>query len=44
MSLKLPITKKRMFIAETLEDDKPKESLQKAFRRMDDIIKELVNC
>ncbi|MDX4038793.1 ArsS family sensor histidine kinase [Aliarcobacter skirrowii] len=38
--LKTPITK-AMFIAETLEDDKTKESLQKAFRRMDDIIKEL---
>ncbi|MDX4059879.1 ArsS family sensor histidine kinase [Aliarcobacter skirrowii] len=38
--LKTPITK-AMFIAETLEDDKTRESLQKAFRRMDDIIKEL---
>lgn len=38
--LKTPITK-AMFIAETLEDDKTKESLQKAFKRMDDIIKEL---
>jgi len=38
--LKTPITK-AMFIAETLEDDKTRENLQKAFRRMDDIIKEL---
>ena len=38
--LKTPITK-AMFIAETLEDNKTKDSLQKAFRRMDDIIKEL---
>lgn len=38
--LKTPITK-AMFIAETLEDDKKKETLQKAFHRMDDIIKEL---
>ena len=38
--LKTPITK-AMFIAETLEDDKKKETLQRAFQRMDDIIKEL---
>ncbi len=38
--LKTPITK-AMFIAETLEDKKKREMLQKAFHRMDDIIKEL---
>ncbi|WP_321312792.1 ArsS family sensor histidine kinase [Halarcobacter sp.] len=38
--LKTPITK-AMFIAETLEDDKKRETLQRAFKRMDDIIKEL---
>lgn len=38
--LKTPITK-AMFIAETLEDDKARQNLQKAFKRMDDIIKEL---
>ncbi|WP_072682330.1 ArsS family sensor histidine kinase [Arcobacter sp. LA11] len=38
--LKTPITK-AMFIAETLEDEKKKEMLQRAFHRMDDIIKEL---
>ncbi len=38
--LKTPITK-AMFIAETLEDDKARLTLQKAFKRMDDIIKEL---
>lgn len=38
--LKTPITK-AMFIAETLEDDKSRENLQRAFKRMDDIIKEL---
>ncbi|RXJ93336.1 two-component sensor histidine kinase [Malaciobacter molluscorum] len=38
--LKTPITK-AMFIAETLEDEKSKQMLQKAFKRMDDIIKEL---
>lgn len=38
--LKTPITK-AMFIAETLEDDKTRDNLQRAFRRMDDIIKEL---
>lgn len=38
--LKTPITK-AMFIAETLEDDKTRENLQRAFKRMDDIIKEL---
>ncbi len=38
--LKTPITK-AMFIAETLEDEKKKITLQKAFKRMDDIIKEL---
>lgn len=38
--LKTPITK-AMFIAETLEDEKSKLMLQKAFKRMDDIIKEL---
>jgi len=38
--LKTPITK-AMFIAETLDNDKKRETLQKAFQRMDDIIKEL---
>jgi len=38
--LKTPITK-AMFIAETLDDDKKRETLQRAFKRMDDIIKEL---
>ncbi|WP_424688398.1 ArsS family sensor histidine kinase [Halarcobacter ebronensis] len=38
--LKTPITK-AMFIAETLEDEKKRDMLQKAFHRMDDIIKEL---
>ncbi len=38
--LKTPITK-AMFIAETLEDNKKREILQRAFHRMDDIIKEL---
>jgi len=38
--LKTPITK-AMFIAETLKDEKKKNMLQKAFQRMDDIIKEL---
>ncbi len=38
--LKTPITK-AMFIAETIEDDKTKENLKKAFVRMDTIIKEL---
>ncbi len=38
--LKTPITK-AMFIAETLKDEKKREMLQKAFHRMDDIIKEL---
>ncbi len=38
--LKTPITK-AMFIAETLEDEKKKITLQKAFKRMDDIIREL---
>jgi len=38
--LKTPITK-AMFIAETLEDERSKMMLQKAFKRMDDIIKEL---
>ncbi|XPV68924.1 MAG: ArsS family sensor histidine kinase [Halarcobacter sp.] len=38
--LKTPITK-AMFIAETLDDDKKRNTLQKAFHRMDDIIKEL---
>jgi len=38
--LKTPITK-AMFIAETLEDEKARNNLQKAFKRMDDIIKEL---
>ncbi len=38
--LKTPITK-AMFIAETLEDEKKKDILQRAFHRMDDIIKEL---
>lgn len=38
--LKTPITK-AMFIAETLDNEKTRDNLQKAFRRMDDIIKEL---
>ena len=38
--LKTPITK-AMFIAETLENEKTRDNLQKAFKRMDDIIKEL---
>lgn len=38
--LKTPITK-AMFIAETLEDEKKRDMLQRAFHRMDDIIKEL---
>jgi len=38
--LKTPITK-AMFIAETINDDKKRDTLQKSFRRMDDIIKEL---
>lgn len=38
--LKTPITK-AMFIAENLEDKKQRDNLQKAFKRMDDIIKEL---
>lgn len=38
--LKTPITK-AMFIVETLENESSKEYLQKAFKRMDDIIKEL---
>ena len=38
--LKTPITK-AMFIAETLNDDNKRETLQRAFKRMDDIIKEL---
>ncbi|MGB6329919.1 MAG: ArsS family sensor histidine kinase [Halarcobacter sp.] len=38
--LKTPITK-AMFIAETLEDEKKRDILQRAFHRMDDIIKEL---
>lgn len=38
--LKTPITK-AMFIAETLDDDKARDTLQRAFKRMDDIIKEL---
>ena len=38
--LKTPITK-AMFIAETLNDENKKDTLQRAFKRMDDIIKEL---
>ena len=38
--LKTPITK-AMFIAETLDNEQTRDNLQKAFRRMDDIIKEL---
>lgn len=38
--LKTPITK-AMFIAETLDNEKTRDNLQRAFRRMDDIIKEL---
>jgi len=38
--LKTPIAK-AMFIAETLDDEKTRNNLQKAFKRMDDIIKEL---
>lgn len=38
--LKTPITK-AMFIAETLDNEQTRDNLQRAFRRMDDIIKEL---
>ncbi|HJE03371.1 ArsS family sensor histidine kinase [Aliarcobacter thereius] len=38
--LKTPITK-AMFIAEGLDDKKTRDNLQRAFKRMDDIIKEL---
>lgn len=38
--LKTPITK-AMFIAETLDNEKTRDNLQRAFKRMDDIIKEL---
>ncbi len=38
--LKTPITK-AMFIAETLKNEEKKDMLQKAFQRMNDIIKEL---
>lgn len=38
--LKTPITK-AMFIAESLDDENKKDTLQRAFKRMDDIIKEL---
>jgi len=38
--LKTPITK-AMFIAETLNNEKTRDNLQRAFKRMDDIIKEL---
>ena len=38
--LKTPITK-AMFIAESLNDENKKDTLQRAFKRMDDIIKEL---
>ncbi|OCL87568.1 Sensor protein BasS [Aliarcobacter thereius] len=38
--LKTPITK-AMFIAESLDDNKTRDNLQRAFKRMDDIIKEL---
>jgi len=38
--LKTPITK-AMFIAETLNDENKRDTLQRAFKRMDDIIKEL---
>ena len=38
--LKTPITK-AMFIAETLNDENKRNTLQRAFKRMDDIIKEL---
>lgn len=38
--LKTPITK-AMFIAETLDNEQTRDNLQKAFKRMDDIIKEL---
>ena len=38
--LKTPITK-AMFIAETLDNEKTREKLQTAFKRMDNIIKEL---
>ncbi len=38
--LKTPITK-AMFIAENIEDEKTKQNLQKAFERMNNIIKEL---
>ncbi|KAB7884787.1 ArsS family sensor histidine kinase [Poseidonibacter ostreae] len=38
--LKTPITK-AMFIAETLQNEQTRDNLQRAFKRMDDIIKEL---
>lgn len=38
--LKTPITK-AMFIAEALDNEKTRDNLQRAFKRMDDIIKEL---
>ncbi len=38
--LKTPITK-AMFIAETLDNEQTRDNLQRAFKRMDDIIKEL---
>ena len=38
--LKTPITK-AMFIAETLNNEQTRDTLQRAFKRMDDIIKEL---
>ncbi|MBU3015807.1 HAMP domain-containing histidine kinase [Poseidonibacter lekithochrous] len=38
--LKTPITK-AMFIAETLNNEQTRDNLQRAFKRMDDIIKEL---
>ncbi|PUE63354.1 ArsS family sensor histidine kinase [Arcobacter caeni] len=38
--LKTPITK-AMFIAESLNDENKRDTLQRAFKRMDDIIKEL---
>ena len=38
--LKTPITK-AMFIAESIENKKTRDNLQRAFKRMDDIIKEL---
>ena len=40
MNLKLPLQKSYVYCT-NFEDDKTRENLQRAFRRMDDIIKEL---